>query len=1128
MKIYELLDSEKIFCLTRVKDQNDLLSKIVPSSLSLNDEGTISKQQIIQQVIEREKISSTGLGNGIAIPHIRLDGLKEPMVRLAVVKDGFDYNAIDGRPCKIFFLFITPSDQTTTHLQILAKVSGLLGNAKLRSRLEKADSPETVYKVLVDEEDKGKYGYINLDKGNIFAELQTSESGLTQEEAQRRLQVYGPNVLKKIKQTPTYVKFLKNFISLFAILLWIGGGLCFIPGVDMPQLGWAIFCVILINSVFSFWQEFKAEKAIEALQKLLPQKSTILRNGQKVEVLSSELVSGDVIFLEEGDSIPVDARLIESHEMRVNNAALTGESRPIYKMSEPIEDGAVLLWTELPNVIFAGTSATSGSGRGVVIGTGMNTEIGKIAKLTQSVEKELSPLQKEMHKMVNIISALAVGMGILFFFLGKGLGGLSTIGAFIFTIGIIVANIPEGLLPTVSLALAMGVQRMAKRHVLIKQLSSVETLGCTNVICTDKTGTLTTNQISVCKVFVNQKLINVRGTSYEPKGEFRDENGQLITSSELWQDPTCRLFFTSSVLCNNAHLASPDSQTKYWKIMGDPTEGSLIVLARKAGVDTEALARENIRVGHLPFESIRKRMSTINQTADGKKLAFTKGAPLETLAQCDSILINGQKKKLTSEMRHSIAHQNDLFAREGLRVLAIACRDDQTLSALPQYSNENVEKSLTFLALTAMIDPPRTEVPQAIADCHTAGIKVIMITGDYGLTAKSIAHKIGMIEHPDKCTVVTGQDLSDMDDQKLKAILKEPVIFARMAPDQKMRIVSCLKEEGCIVAVTGDGVNDAPALKKADIGVALGMHANDVAKEAANMIITDDNFASIVAGIEEGRAVYANIKRFVTYIFASNVPEIIPFILFVMFKIPLPLTVMQILAIDLGTDLVPALGLGVEAPEPGTMNRPPRPQSERLINTKLFIRAYGFLGMIEATLCMVAYYFLYWSHGVSWWTLVPPNKPPSIYAYPNGPVYILATTMCLAGIVTAQIGNVFCCRTDRESIFKVGLFSNKLVLWGIISEIALIFIFVYTPFFQKIFGLAPIGLKDWVLLFTFGPVILLLEEGRKFLLRRQPRGKANIPSRESKRVQPSWQTDRANVPLSENRGLALDTPMAGE
>ncbi|MCX6557526.1 MAG: HAD-IC family P-type ATPase [Candidatus Aminicenantes bacterium] len=1021
MKIYKLLDPEKIFCFARVKDTTDLFSRMVPPTLSLNGKGKITQKRIIHQLMEREKVSSTGLGNGIAIP--------------------------------------------------------------LRTQLGNADSPDEVYEILAGSEDKEKYGFINLGKASIFEELQTSENGLKQEEAQKRLAAYGPNILKKIKQTPAYIKLLKNFVSIFAILLWIGGGLCFIPGVDMPQLGWAIFCVILVNAVFSFWQEYQAEKAIEALRKLLPQKSTILRDGRKIEIVASELVPGDIVFLEEGDAIPVDARLIEAYEMQVNNSSLTGESRPIYKMSEPIEDGDVLLWTEMPNVIFAGTSVSAGSGRAVVIGTGMNTEIGKIARLTQSVKKELSPLQKEMQKVVNIITSISVGLGITFFFLGKMVGGLSFIGAFIFTIGITVANIPEGLLPTLSLALAMGVQRMAKRNVLVKQLSSVETLGSTNVICTDKTGTLTTNQISVSKIFINQRMINVSGASYEPKGEFFDESGKTIDPAILWQDPAGRMFFASTVLCNTAHLLPPDADTHFWRIMGDPTEGSLIVLAKKAGIDIDALAREYQRVGHLPFESVRKRMSTINQSEDGGKVAFSKGAPLETLAHCNSILIDGEKREMTAEVRQTITRQNDVLARDGFRVLAIAYREDPELSGMSCYSNESVEKSLTFLALTAMIDPPRPEVPQAIAECHQAGIKVIMITGDYGLTAMSIAQQIGMIADPQKAVLVTGQEVADMDDQELKAILKKPVIFARMAPDQKMRIVSCLKDEGYIVAVTGDGVNDAPALKKADIGVALGLHANDVAKEAANMIILDDNFASIVAGIEEGRAVYANIRRFVTYIFASNVPELIPFILFVMFKIPLPLTVMQILAIDLGTDLIPALGLGVEAPEPGIMNHPPRSANERLINTRLFLRSYLFLGGIEAALCMMAYYFLYWTNGWRW------GMPLAA----SGPVYIMATTMCLAGIVASQVGNVFCCRTDRQSIFKVGFFKNKLVLFGIVSEITLILIFVYTPFFQRVFGTAPLAFKDWAFLLTFSPIILLLEEGRKWLIRRRPLRKINTP-----------------------------------
>lgn len=480
------------------------------------------------------------------------------------------------------------------------------------------------------------------------------------------------------------------------------------------------------------------------------------------------------------------------------------------------------------------------------------------------------------------------------------------------------ANIPEGLLPTLSLALAMSVQRMAKRNVLIKQLSSVETLGSTNVICTDKTGTLTANQISACKIFVNQKNINVGGSSYEPKGEFFNEMGKEIDPTVLCEDPACRLFLNSIVLANNARLVPPDPDEKSWRVIGDPTEGSLIVLAQKAGLKLEPLCREYIRIAHLPFESIRKRMSTVNQTEDKRRIAFTKGAPLETLAQCDTVLLDGKKLELTPEFRREIIHQNDLFAKDGLRVLAIACCEDHELSTLSNYTNENVEKSLTFLALVGMFDPPRPEVPKAVAQCHSAGIKVIMITGDYGLTAKSIAHKTGIIEDIEKVTVVTGRELTTMDEGRLREILRGEVIFARMTPEQKMRVVSSLKEEGYIVAVTGDGVNDAPALKKADIGIALGMHANDVAKEAAKMIVTDDNFASIVAGIEEGRAVYANIKRFITYIFASNVPEIIPFILFVLFKIPLPLTVMQILGIDLGTDLIPALGLGVETPEPGT------------------------------------------------------------------------------------------------------------------------------------------------------------------------------------------------------------------
>ncbi len=1071
MKISELVNKNLVEVNLKSRTKESVILEIV--DCLYRNKKIKDKKAILEDLLGREKRGSTGIGDGIAIPHARIFELKEPVLFVGLSRRGIDFSSLDGKPVYIIVLFLTPLLESELHLKILSKVAQLLDNKLFVKRLLECSSNDELYRVL-KQNGIEKESFPALSKEEIYLELASGDSGISEISAQKRLEVYGPNRLKKARQTPPFIKFLKNFISFFAILLWIGGGLCFIPGVNMPQLGWAIFCVILVNAVFSFWQEFKAEKAIEAIQRLLPLKSIVLRNGQKTEVLSSELVPGDIVFLEEGTAISADIRLVESQAMRVDNSVLTGESRATYKVSEPLEDRSDFLWIELPNLVFAGTSVAAGSGKGIVIGTGMHTEIGNIARMTQSVKEELSPLQKEMQQVVNIITCISVGLGILFFSLGKMFGGLSFIGAFIFTIGIIVANIPEGLMPTLSLALAMGVQRMSKRNVLVRQLSSIETLGCTNVICTDKTGTLTTNQIIASKVFINQSPVTITGTSYKPEGDFLDESGKRIDPSELEENLTWKMFFNSSVLCNNARLIPPCTEADYWRIMGDTTEGALLVLAQKAGINTESLQEVYQRIGHLPFESIRKRMSTVNQGKDGKRFAFTKGAPLETLARCDSILINGKKTALTPGLRQEIVSQNDVFANEGLRVLAVAYRDDREISELSDYTNESVEKSLTFLALTGMVDPPRQEVPEALKKCRNAGIRTIMITGDYGLTARSVAHKIGLIDKPEAVTVITGQELSNMDEQRLRSLLKEPVIFARTTPEQKMRIISCLKEEGYVVAVTGDGVNDAPAMKKADIGIALGHRANDVAKEASKMIVLDGNFASIVAGIEEGRAIYANIKKFITYVLASNVPELVPFILFVMFKIPLPLTVMQILAIDLGTDIAPALALGAETPESGIMDRPPRPRKERLIDLKLFLRSYGFLGIIEAVLCMLGYYFIYWTHGWRW------GEPLAS----SGAVYVTATTMCLAGIVSVQVGNVFCCRTDRESVFKVGLFSNKLVLLGILCELSLIFLVVYTAFFQNVFGTAPLGLKDWILLLTFGPVILFLEEGRKWLLRR--------------------------------------------
>ncbi|MCQ3925747.1 MAG: cation-transporting P-type ATPase [Candidatus Jettenia caeni] len=920
---------------------------------------------------------------------------------------------------------------------------------------------------MLNYEKGGKEVFFPLSIDEIYRELGTNPLGLSESEAKRRLESYGQNILREVKRKSLILRFIENLYNLLAILLWIGGSLAFVA--DMPQLGYAIFAVICINAVFSFWQEYKAERALEALKKLLPRKAKVLRDSKNREIPIEEIVPGDIIILEEGDNISADARLIEAFNMRVDNSALTGESKPIYKTSDAVPEEREFMWTEFPNMVFAGATVTSGTGKASVIATGMYTEIGRIASLTQELKEEKSPLQRELEKVTKIVTMLAVAMGVAFFFLGTYIGGLSITAAFIFAIGIIVANVPEGLLPTVTLSLAIAVQRMAKRNALIKKLSSVETLGSTTVICTDKTGTLTTNEMSVIRIFVNGKLINVSGARYEPAGNFYFRGISL--SREEIRKNGMYLFFDSCVLCNNAGMLPPERDGERWGIMGDPTEAALLVMAAKGGVDVEERRKTFPRIGQLSFESVRKRMTSINLSDNKKPVAYVKGAPKEILSLCTGIVIHGKAEALADSMREAIIAGNDSMSKEGLRVLGIAYRP---LNFSEGFTIQNTEKELIFLGLAGMADPPRPEVPEVIKLCHRAGIKVVMITGDYGLTALSIAKKIGLVKTQNP-RVITGLELARMDDEALKKVLRdEEVIFARVSPEHKMKVVTAFKDMDEVVAVTGDGVNDAPALKKADIGVAMGIRGSDVAKEASAIILTDDNFASIVAAIEEGRAVFANIKKFVTYIFASNIPEIVPFIVFVLFKIPLPLTVMQILAVDLGTDMVPALALGTESPERGIMDKPPRPKNKRLLDIPLLLRAYCFLGPMEAVACMAGFFFIYFQHG---WR-------PGVEMPDAGPIYLTATTMTLAAIIVTQIGNVFACRTDRESIFKVGFFSNKLVLLGIASELIIISALVYIPFLERIFGLAPIGLKEWGFLSVFAPTLLLIEEGRKWIMRK--------------------------------------------
>lgn len=906
---------------------------------------------------------------------------------------------------------------------------------------------------------------------DAYQELNTSPKGITEEEASQRLETYGLNKLGEVKRTPLIYKFLANLYNLLAILLWVGAVLAFISGLSV--LGWAIIAVIIVNAIFAFFQEYKAERATEALKQLLPSYAKVLREGEIKKILAEEIVPGDVLVLEEGDNISADGRLTDAFEMRTINAAFTGESVPVRKSTDPILEANIHI-TQAPNLVFAGTSVASGTGRAVVYATGQKTEFGKIANLTQTIPTERSPLEKEVGRATQIVAALAIGGGIILFLVSIFITNLGITASLLFAIGIIIANVPEGLLPTLSLSLAIGVQRMVKKHALIKKLSSVETLGSTTVIATDKTGTLTQNEMTVREIWVDGRVLEVTGVGYEPVGEF-NVNGQSLTIEDIRKYD---LLWRTASFCTTSRLLPPGDGRRNWGIVGDPTEAALLVAASKSGFSIDEEFKKYPRVFLLPFESARKRMSSIHEVSEKIDLACVKGAPKETLNLSDAIRLNGNVVPLTEEMRVEIMKANDDFARRGLRVLGIAYRE---LEPGIGYTAATVEKNLVFLGLMAMQDPPRPEVGHAVYVAQKAGIRIVMITGDYGLTAESIARKIGIIisENP---RIITGTELDTMSEKDLEtALYTGEVIFARVAPEHKLKIVSAFKDRGEVVAVTGDGVNDAPALKRADIGVAMGITGTDVAKEASEMVLTDDNFASIVAAIEEGRAVFDNIKKFITYILAHLTPEIVPFVLFAISggAIPLGITVLQILAIDLGTETLPALALGVETAEPGIMERPPRKKGEGIIDRSLLFRGYIFMGLIEAILVGGFFFVVLYSGG---WRLGTPDI--SNPASPLYSLYLTATTVTFIGIVGMQLGTVFASRTNRASVFEIGLLSNRWILYGIGFELLIAAAIVYVPFLQRIFGTAPVELNVWLISLSFGVVLFFAEELRKWYVRR--------------------------------------------
>ncbi len=904
-----------------------------------------------------------------------------------------------------------------------------------------------------------------LPPEEVYSELNSSENGLTDEEARISLEKYGPNQIEEVKKKPVIFKFLANLYQLLALLLWAASILAFLSGT--PQLGFAIIAVIIINAIFSFWQEYKAEQALEALKKILPSQAKVIRNGQKMEILAAELVPGDLLVLEEGDNISADARLVEASEMKVDSSTLTGESKPVRKVAHAKESaGDNLIGT--PNIIFAGTSVAAGSGKAIIFATGRNTEFNQIASLTQELSQEASPLQKELSRVTRIIAVIAIILGITLFVVNLWVVQLPLQVAFIFAIGLTVANVPEGLLPTVTLALAASVQKMAGKNALIKRLSSVETLGSTNIICTDKTGTLTKNEMTVRKIWLPCEIIDVTGAGYSPDGEFLHQ-GKPIEHREMIE---LKLLMRSATFCNDSKLMEPPKDGDKWKIIGDPTEAALLVAAKKSGFNWEEQLVKKPRIKELPFDSQRKSMSSIHQDNE-KQVAYVKGAPKKIIGLSNTISIDGEVKTFHEEDKKRIIDKHDELAASGLRILAMAYRE--LPADYDNYSADAVEQDLTFLGMVAMQDPPRPEVKPAVEDCHRAGIRIIMITGDYGLTAEAIAREVGIVSD-DPCRIIKGKDLNQMTDEEVKEVLVsgENVIFARAVPEHKMRIAGILESMDEIVAMTGDGVNDAPALRKADIGVAMGITGTDVAKEAADMILTDDNFATIVEAIKEGRTIYENIRKFITYIFSHETAEIVPFVMMVLFRIPLPITVMQILAIDLGTDTVPALALGVGPSESDVMDRPPRDRKERLLNFGVIFRGYIFLGIIEAALVMSGFFWILFSSGWTW------GQQLSF----TDPIYMKATSMVFAGIVLAQMGNLLGCQTSRTSVFEIGVFKNKWIIRGIAFSVAVLLAIIYIPALQGIFGTAALGINEWLYLLTFVPIMFLADEVRKYFIRR--------------------------------------------
>jgi len=855
---------------------------------------------------------------------------------------------------------------------------------------------------------------------DLFESLKTSREGLSQKEAEKRIEKYGYNEIKEKKGVSPLKILLSQFTNFLIIILIIAMAVSFLIGEKLDAI--IIGSILVINAVLGFIQEYKAEKAIQALKKLASPQAVVLRDGKEKKIPAKELVPGDIIIIETGEKIPADSRLIESINLQTQEASLTGESVPVKKDVFVIKGNVPI--AEKKNMLFAGTIVTSGRGRAAVTGTGMETEIGKIAEMIQEESNKFTPLQEKLEKLARIIGISVIIISIIVFFVGV-FAGNDKITMFITAVSLAVAAIPEGLPAVVTISLALGIRRMIKRHALIRKLPSVETLGSTTVICTDKTGTLTLNQMTVKNIFTNDKIITVSGSGYKPEGKFYHK-GKEINTKEI------ELVLKIGALCNNSRIDNDD-------VIGDPTEGSLIVSAAKAGIIKDKIQPDYPRIGELEFTSERKRMSTLHKT-DKKNIIYSKGAPEIILGLCDKIYKNGKIERLSSTDKKDILNINETFAKQALRVLAFAYKESDKLE----------EDELVFVGLQAMIDPPRDGIKHAIAKCKKAGIKVVMITGDFKLTAEAIAEEIGL-----KGKAIDGNELDKIED--LSKEVDEISIYARVNPEHKVKILEALRQKGHVVAMTGDGVNDAPAIKKADIGISMGITGTDVAKEASDMILTDDNFISIVNAVEEGRGVYDNIRKFFAFLISGNIGEVFIVLASLLMGLPLPLTAIQILLINLVTDGLPATALSADPFEPGAMNRKPRKKNEEIYHG---LSSY----IIIYPLIMLAAVITIFSTELT-----------------NSGNLAVAQTKAFVIVVMFELYQAFSCRSVNFPAHKVGIFKNKWLVGAVLISFLALLSVIYIPQLQTLFDTAALSIRELIFLILLSSIGGLYLEINKFL-----------------------------------------------